>query len=105
METNLTEVYLDNSATTRCSERAKDLMGREQHRGVVFRNYRRAGNHGMSMVLEKLQEHRAQLGGMIGLHGWSLLLAKCGWWRLYRKAAKAAHTGFPNYRGNARRCQ
>lgn len=26
METNLTEVYLDNSATTRCSERAKDLM-------------------------------------------------------------------------------
>ena len=43
--------------------------GREQHRGVVFRNYRRAGNHGMSMVLEKLQEHRAQFGGMIGLHG------------------------------------
>lgn len=26
METNLTEVYLDNSATTRCSERAKDIM-------------------------------------------------------------------------------
>ena len=26
METNLTEVYLDNSATTRCSERAKDVM-------------------------------------------------------------------------------
>ena len=26
METNVTEVYLDNSATTRCSERAKDLM-------------------------------------------------------------------------------
>ena len=26
MDTNLTEVYLDNSATTRCSERAKDLM-------------------------------------------------------------------------------
>ena len=26
METNLTEVYLDNSATSRCSERAKDLM-------------------------------------------------------------------------------
>ena len=26
METNLTEVYLDNSATTRCSERAEDLM-------------------------------------------------------------------------------
>ena len=28
METNLTEVYLDNSATTRCSERAKDLRGK-----------------------------------------------------------------------------
>ena len=26
METNLTEVYLDNSATTRCSERAKDFV-------------------------------------------------------------------------------
>lgn len=26
METNLTEVYLDNSATTCCSERAKDIM-------------------------------------------------------------------------------
>ena len=26
METNLTEVYLDNSATTRCSERAKEIM-------------------------------------------------------------------------------
>ena len=70
--------------------------GGEQHRGVVFGNHRRAGNHGMAVALEKLQEHRAQFGGMIGLHQWSLLLAKCGWWRLYRKAARAAHTqAFP----------
>jgi len=43
--------------------------GGKQHRGVVFRNQRRAGNHGVALILKKLEKHRAQFGGSRGFHG------------------------------------
>ena len=49
----------------------------EQHGGIVLGDDGRAGNDGVAVILEELQEQRAQLIGGIALHEWSLLCMVC----------------------------
>ena len=46
--------------------------GGEQNGRVVFRNNGSTGDHSVTVILKELQEHGAQIGGMIGLHNDSL---------------------------------